>query len=226
MARTKTVSTIPYQKNGYDLKIALKLVTEDAGYRGSVPTLSYRIDLESPAPIHLTGTDPQALAKQIIAELDKVCSVTWEPWLLVRTKSGSDRHDHHSEPGWNSEIKLEVQYVFVGTNTEGQHQHVHYSGADGPDIRQLESRHNWKRPGLPRTGYEPAPWQRRDEEGRLDLGCNRALIPDTPENRAKLKTITDAITSIGTQIAAVLSPEKIVGTLAEARFPLLQGPPQ
>ncbi len=206
MARTKTVSTIEYNKNGYELRIPLKLVTEAASYRGSVPTLSYLIEIEHPTEIRLSGKDPQELVTKLIAKLDEVCSVTWEPWLLVKTDSGRNQRESSSEPGWSAGLDIGVDYVLIGTNADGKNQFVHYDGTQGPDLAAAEKRCHYKRSGLPVTGRQTK-WQGRDHGP--DMGANTALIRDTPEHRAQLQRITDALVQIGAQVSEVLSPETI-----------------
>ena len=221
MARSKTVSTIEYTKNGFDLKIPLKLVTTAAGYRNSVPTLEYHVEIDKPVAFKSSGKDPQKLVEELLKALDKVCLLTWEPWLYLETSGvGLDHHDCVTSMGSHLEIKL--QYVLIGTNSLGGQQHCFYDGTKRPDLEAFQHRFNYQHTGIPNTG--PQTRLSKDDE----VGSNRALLRDTPENRAAIQVILDSLDAMATRVAEFLAPSRIESTLKNVAglLPAPKGSPE
>lgn len=51
-----------------------------------------------------------------------------------------------------------------------------------------------------------------------------AVIPDTPENRAKLKVISDGLEKLGANLTLLLGQDRIVKTLQDVRTLQLPAP--
>lgn len=213
-ARIKEISTFRYQKNGLNLTISLKIQRNSNPYGQSV-SFNYLVHIKEPVEVKVEGTDPNDVMKRATAELDRLTSVTWERFLYVEVSAPTVANDGRGREGIVFRaLKLSFTPVCVGTNSSGEKFHVFQAQneAEVPDQHKVR----WAERGLPDVGVEKgSPW-----DGGHDCG---ALLPDTPENRAKLNALIARLGSLAEQVLNALQPKNIERQLAT--MPALLGAP-
>jgi hypothetical protein len=209
MARTKTIHVIEYTDKGADLKIPLKLATEP-GYRGAhAPEFEYQINLDQPIHVRLVGKDPEVLTKALFAALDKHFEISWEPYLYVRVTFGKTNCNYSGSNTEGREMTVLMDYVLVGTRPDGSKVHDFYDAVHNPfDGKAHKPRYDRYGSGLPETSPMEKRWSSREDVE------SKALIPDTPANRASLDSIHTGMEKLARQLGDLLSPKKITTTIA------------
>lgn len=178
----------------------LKLRLVDHG-RSHSDRFTYVVTHDDPR-VEVDGDDPAACLKAAEKVLREKLSVTWIPSIAVHADSGDSTTYHGSgETLFTGRMSLRYSLIDVAKRP------------DGTDLwRERE-----------RTGMVVTSFHRTHAEhnGTPDA---TAVIPDTPENRAKLQVIADGLEKLGSNLTLLLGQDRIVKTLQDVRTLQLPAP--
>lgn len=157
----------------------------------------------SPTKLDLRDTDIRKLKKECQRLLEDHHKLEWKPYLYVTVHSDIQPDSLRSMdevPGFGTEanISLKVEWYELTHDKKG-------------NPLKRDRRCTWPMPKWPDVG---------PDDDSLTNTKMRALIPDTPENRAALVKIFEGYDRVTKMIETLMSPEKIKETLERVtQFP-------
>ncbi len=154
--------------------------------------------------------DAKAAAIKLIKER---AVVDWKPFLYVKVSGSSNL-----EPLEEDEAFIEERGTEDSMDLTIQVKQVELSDANGKKQHRLKGYYNkiiredWPEVGLPEPDGPEVPIWRRDRGHR----SMKALVPDTPENRAAFSVLRDGLRTMLRQLEELLSPDHIEQALQTA----------
>jgi hypothetical protein len=171
----------------------------------------FRVKLDDPE-IRLENTDINALKTEVWAAIKDKLSIVWRDMLYVQTEGNAHGIDAKDPEGYRRKGERGAGKV------EFDYKPVQITEFNGKKMsRHLESVYNgnstWSTAseGWPEVGHPSRYHYGKDKVDRSEV---RALIPDTPENRAALDQIADGFKALHKRLLGLLSPKSIERTLA------------
>ncbi len=202
----KVIDTIEYREKGVLIKVDLRMVKDDYDrYRYCVRHDNPRVELDD--------VDPTSLRKRTIEALREAVVINWTRMIRIDTKL-----DFMAHSGWGSEsadylhglegqrqLSIDLRGYEVGT-THGNKPVFRFRAIDG---HACADRHTSE-------GYPV-------RDGHAALDDSQALIPDTEENRAKLRSVIEAFELLSARLRELLGQKNIGHTLENVRLLGLPG---
>ena len=178
----------------------LKLRMVDHG-RSHSKRFTYEVAHENPS-VSVTGEDPNDCLQEAEKVLTEKLSVVWIPSIAIHADAGDQTiYSGSGETLFSGRMSLRYSLVDVAKRP------------DGTDL--------WRE--RVRSGMVVASFHKthREYNGTPDA---TAIIPDTPENRAKLQVIADGLEKLGSNLTLLLGQDRIVKTLQDVRTLQLPAP--
>ncbi len=204
----KVIDTIEYRERGVVIKVELRLVKDE------YDKYTYCVRHEDPR-VELNDVDPTSLRKRTIEALREAVVINWTRMIRIGTKLDLMEHT-----GWGSsstdqlnglegqrQLSIDLKGYEVGT-THGNKPVFRARAIDG---HACADRHT--------SAGSPI------KEGHATCDDSQALIPDTKENRAKLRGVIDAFELLSSRLSQLLCQERIEHTLENVRLLGLPGSP-
>lgn len=170
-------------------------------------------------------------------EFDLRNGLTWSDWLEVRVKKSDKHSDREFTDGVSGSLGVSYNVIPRGDTTDGRAFSV--SGSSGTLIEfpknveavpEGESRRERKKINDSDNSEQRSSQKLIQEMAALDMrdpNTQFIYLPSTPENRAGLDAIINAISALNGRLQNFLSPGEIAGTLTKAATQmgnLLSGP--
>lgn len=177
------------QVNGKTYALKLRLIDRGRSYRAR---FSYCATHESDPEVAIYHDDAQTCLKGAESELTARLAVEWKPSIVIYAEAGDDC-SYYGSGSTLFQGRLSFRYAMVDVAKR----------ADGTDV--------WREPigaGLVKHGRE---FHERDGTP------HGTVIPDTPENRAKLQVIADGLEKLAANLTLLLSPDRVAKTLQDVR---------
>lgn len=150
-------------------------------------------------PIEVRRDEANQCLREAEDELRKALEVEWKPAIAIFAESGDDTTYHGTG-----------QTMFAGRMS------IRYARVE---VAKRQDGTNLWRSAEADSGFI----YNRDATDGVPPGAT-AVIPDTPENRAKLKVISDGLEKLGANLTLLLGQDRIVKTLQDVRTLQLPAP--
>lgn len=190
----KVIQTEKVWVGGKTYELRLRLV--DNG-RSHSKRFSYLVTHGEPE-VSVRGDDPNQCLKQAEVELKAQLAVDWKPAIVVHADAGDDCH-YCGDGTILYQGRMSLRYALVDVAQR----------LDGTDV--------WRAP-------RSAMGVKLNEFTEHDGTPRGTVIPDTPENRAKLQIIADGLEKLGANLTLLLAQDRIVKTLQDVRVLALPEP--
>ncbi len=158
----------------------------------------FLVDIDTPFTINLTNKDINALEKAVQEQLKEAYATKWDAMLHVEVKVASN--GNYS----GRSLSIEYEPFEITTRKDGKKMH-----------RRPNQRSPWD--GWPAEGVT---------KNNDDLVESQSLIEDTPENRAAIERIFDAMEKLGERVGNMMSPKHIMTTLLQTCSVLVLAAPE
>ena len=169
------------------LKVPLRLIDASDMHRSR---FMYRVQLQTPVVLLEENQQPDLLKEIVFERLRAFFAIPWTAWYYLKVSVEKPMFHGDNIPTVEEECStgfdLDVDCVFTGKRQDGV---PVWKDGDSGDV------------------YEGKP-----EEGRDQYNLNKvsftAVLPATPENRAKLKELSQRVRNLGTLLRVYAQPEK------------------
>lgn len=191
----KVISIAKVRVGGKTYELKLRLVDHGSS---RTKRFTYRTTHDDP-PVEVCHDEANQCLRQAEAELREALSVEWSPAIALFVDSGDQTTYHGSgETLFAGRMSIRYSLVDVAKRQDG----TNLWRSRERDCGFVSVRHE-------RIGTPP---------------CATAVIPDTPENRAKLQVIADGLEKLGANLTLLLSQDRITKTLQDVRTLQLPAP--
>lgn len=192
--RGKVVQVEKVRAVGKTYELKLRLLDRGVSHKNR---FSYCVTHDDPE-IEVHHDDASQCLKEAEAELRSRLAVEWKGAIVIYADSG-DSTTYYGDGEILFHGGLSFRYALIEVAKR----------PDGTDIwRTVEKDHGFVR-------------HRAERDGTPDA---TAVIPDTPENRAKLQVIADGLEKLGANLTLLLGQDRIVKTLQDVRTLQLPAP--
>lgn len=173
----------------YELKI--RLVDNGRSYS---KRFTYCVTHDVP-PVEVHHDEANQCLKEAEAELRAALAVDWKPAIVIDADTG-DNCRYVGTGGTLFQGRMSLRYSLVDVAKR----------PDGSDV--------WRERLDSGIVYGSSRKSHHEHDG---TPSGVAVIPDTPENRAKLKVISDGLEKLGANLTLLLSQDRITKTLQDVR---------
>lgn len=205
----KVITTFHYEHQGQRIEFELRLQKRPGSEK-----IEYRVQHDEPK-IDLTGSDPEDLRKRVLAEAERLLTITWERMLVIITDSDMDegRADDaemlsHISTLFQIESKIEVQFYEFGTTTAGAKVHRRMCG----DGSKYGIEKGW-----------PHELSSRHYEGTFK---SASYVPWTDDNVKRLMAIRSGYQRMAAMLSELLGQDRAQHTLENVKLLGLPSPPE
>lgn len=197
--RGKVVQVEKVRILGKTYELKLRLVDHGSSRSGR---FTYAVTHDDPA-VEVDGEDLSACIKEAERVLTEKLSVVWIPSIAIYADAGD----------------LTV-YCGSGETLFAGRMSLRYSTIDV--AKRQDGTNLWRE--RVRSGTVVTSFHRSHIEHDGIPSHATAVIPDTPENRAKLQVIADGLEKLGANLTLLLGQDRIVKTLQDVRTLQLPAP--
>jgi hypothetical protein len=192
----KIIKEVTYRSvSGGEIKVPLRMVERNRRLTTKPGEMKFIVDMDEPIRICVENSDSNIVLQTAFKMLEDHFEIKWDDFIKVEVRSNGDSIYSYGDDEEDEKCHhLEISYKFVQIGKNAKNEFFH---------RDLKSART--NIGDPREGDDAR------ENYRTE-----SYIPDTPENRAAIKSIIKAMKALGARIQKLMSQDMIQKTLSSS----------